>query len=93
MIDVAAAAAQLNLTHLAVMGKRNAEAMPRLLEMIDRAADEGLGVTFCAVRVEPNILLAIKATFYLGDEEGDAISERPLAFVDEPTGSAEREAP
>jgi hypothetical protein len=37
---------------------------------------------FCAVPVEPNVLLAIKATFYLGDVEGDAISERRLAFVE-----------
>jgi hypothetical protein len=37
---------------------------------------------FCAVPVAANILLAIKATFYFGREEDDAISERRLAFVE-----------
>jgi hypothetical protein len=37
---------------------------------------------FCAVPVAPNTLLAIQATFYLGGEEADAISERRLAFVE-----------
>jgi N-acyl-D-amino-acid deacylase len=38
--------AALNLTHLKVLGKRNAGLLPRLLELIDEAVDEGLDVTF-----------------------------------------------
>jgi hypothetical protein len=37
---------------------------------------------FCALPVEPNNLLAIRATFYLGGKEDDAISERRLAFIE-----------
>jgi hypothetical protein len=36
---------------------------------------------FCAVPVAPGELLAIRATFYLGGKEDDAISERRLLFV------------
>lgn len=37
---------------------------------------------FSAVPIAPGALLSIKATFYLGGEEDDAISERRLAFVE-----------
>jgi hypothetical protein len=37
---------------------------------------------FCAIPVTTGALFSVKATFYLGGEEDDAISERRLAFVD-----------
>jgi hypothetical protein len=37
---------------------------------------------FCAVPVKPGALFSVRATFYLGGEEDDAISERRLAFVE-----------
>ena len=37
---------------------------------------------FCAVPVAPAALFSVRATFYLGGEQDDAISERRLAFVD-----------
>ncbi len=47
MLDVARrSGAALNLTHLKVMGKRNAWQLPGLLELIESAVDEGLDVTF-----------------------------------------------
>lgn len=47
MIDVARrSGAALNLTHLKVLGKRNATLLPRLLEVIDEALQEGLDITF-----------------------------------------------
>jgi N-acyl-D-amino-acid deacylase len=47
MLDVARrSGAALNLTHLKVLGKRNAGQLPGLLELLDGAVDEGLDVTF-----------------------------------------------
>jgi hypothetical protein len=37
---------------------------------------------FCAVPVNRGALFSVRATFYLGGEEDDAISERRLAFVE-----------
>ena len=37
---------------------------------------------FCAVPVKRGALFSVRATFYLGGEEDDAISERRLAFVE-----------
>ena len=37
---------------------------------------------FCAIPVTAGALFAVRATFYLGGEEDDAISERRLAFVE-----------
>jgi hypothetical protein len=37
---------------------------------------------FCAIPVMPGALFSVRATFYLGGAEDDAISERRLAFVD-----------
>ena len=37
---------------------------------------------FCAVPVKTGALFSVRATFYLGGEEDDAISGRLLAFVE-----------
>jgi hypothetical protein len=37
---------------------------------------------FCAIPVAAGALFSVKATFYLGSEDDDAILERRLAFVE-----------